>query len=497
MKRSTRRLIITLALAFAALAGCSRRGAPSGTGTKEDVGMELSTPSERELVIAPGRHFKVSGKFTGEVPDDAVLRVSLCDMSGKELRYAETDRKGTDRTAPSLLGDRMTILVPGSVFSDVAFTAPELAVRDPEDPEASFRDATVKCVYTDDTFYALIVSATDTEHGLFEDDGFNLTGPDGQPYSAFPEGRYTVRAVLSSADGETLAEASEEITVGFKSGTIIHEITNPAVIEKGGMELLNAFAEKEDLTMLCDLLPCMFGPFYQMTFLPMSVSCETPEYLHGRIAMILYGNWDMSPSNGLELAKYLQAEHTVNDPRKAEFYFFSLGEPSIAGERAEIVKLGEDEMIHICRVDAVSEDAKDGIFLTGEEQILSSDTDSSDGWTAGDGAFAVAGVLRPYQLKDEEIVPDEEMSGFYHLLNGADRLVYTFTAVDGSHEFTVEKPAGVSRAVSSGDAPGMKALYEFYSVFLQGHLRKGPFIRSAYRQLTETAKRSPALPAAS
>ena len=450
-------------------AGCS---GPFASGTDGGVKISITAPSAAELVIAPGRHFKVAGVFEGTVPDDAVLRVSLIDGSGKEIRYACTDRKGTDRIVPGCIGGDTTVLVAGTEFSDVAFTAPELAVADSSDPQASAHDATVKCVYTDETFYALIVSATDTGHGLAEDDGYGFTAHDGEPYSALPEGRYAVRVVLSSSDGKEIASASEEIEIGFKAGTVIHEVTTSTAVGKGGKELLDSWAAEQDLTVLSDLLPGMFGPYYQMSTLQLSVSCESSEYLPGRIVMLVYGNWDMSASNGLELAKYLQLEHRTDDPLAAEYWLFSLGEPSLGGERARIVKFGEDERIHICRVDRIADETQDGIFMIGEEQILGSDTDPSDGWTAGEGAFAVFGVMKPYQLKDDEIVPEEGMYGFYRLTNGADTLVYTFSASDGSDEFSVTKSTGVSR-IGKDDEYFGPAVYEFYSVFPRGTLREG------------------------
>lgn len=464
-------VIVTVILALLLpAAGCT--GGSSRTGTRDGVSIEITAPSGGELVIAPGRHFKVSGKFTGSIPDDAVVRVSLLDESGNEIRYAQADRKGTGSVVPSCIGGDIIELIGGYDFEDLAFTAPELVVADPDDPGASAHDATVKCVYTDETFYALIVSATDTGHGLTEDDGCGLTDHGGEPYSAFPEGRYVVRVQLFSADGEELASASEEIEIGRKSGTVIHEVTTSTAIEKGGMELLLSWAAREDLTVLGDLLPGMYGPYYQMTTLQMSVACESSEYLPGRIMMLVYGNWEMSASNGLEIAKYLQLEHNTDNPDIAEYYLFSLGEPSFAGEMSGIVKFGEDERIHICRIDRVDGAAEDGVFLTDEEQILGSDTDPSDGWTTGEGAFAVFGVMRPYQLKDEEIVPVENMYGFYRMLNGADTLVYTFTASDGSDVFSIRKPVGVSRIGREEEYFG-PALYEFYSVFPAGTLKDG------------------------
>ena len=113
----------------------------------------------------------------------------------------------------------------------------------------------------------------------------------------------------------------------------------------------------------------------------------------------------------------------------------------------------------------------DGSFLTTEEQVLGSDTNASDGWQAENGAFAIAGVLKPYQLQDDEIEPDE-LYGFYRFLNGADALEYTFTPVDGSDAFSIKKDVGVRR-IDSPDGETKPAVYEFYNVFPADTLKAG------------------------
>lgn len=150
-------------------------------------------------------------------------------------------------------------------FSEVAYTSPELAVADKKDPYTSAQDATVKCVYTDNDFYALIVSATDPEHGLADMDGYELVDHKGRPYDALPEGKYQIQVTLSYADGKELAFASKEMEIGRKSGTVIHEITTETAIKNVGMDLLTAWASDENLTILGDFLPGFFGPYYQMS----------------------------------------------------------------------------------------------------------------------------------------------------------------------------------------------------------------------------------------
>lgn len=465
-KRNTVRAAVILCVAVALFFVLTGSG-----NDHEAAKIVINAPSAGESVIAPGRHFKVSGSLSGMIPDDATLRVALLDADGNELRYAAADQKGTGRVIPSVAGGDIAVFVENTDFSDVAYTAPEFAVADTDDPEASAHDATVKCVYTDEDFYALIVSATDPEHGLAEADGFELVDHEGRPYEALPEGKYTVQVVMSSADGKELASSSEEFEIGRTDGTIIHEITTLTAIEKGGMDLLSAWAADENLTILVDLLPGFFGPEYQMSILPMSVSCETAEYLPGRIKMLVYGNTSISASYGLEVARYLQLEHNVENPDIAEYYVFDLGEPSLAGEQARIIKLDDDENIHICRIDHVMDETEDGVFLTSEEQLLGSDTDPSDGWKAENGAFAVAGAMKPYQLKDDELVPSD-FYGFYQFLNGADSLVYQFTPADGSDAFSIQKDVGVRRIDQPGDA-SEPALYEFYNVFPENTLQAG------------------------
>ncbi|MCR5793903.1 MAG: hypothetical protein K6G61_00975 [Solobacterium sp.] len=453
-------------------ASCSAGPSGSAGSGEQEIKIGITAPSAIERTIAPGRHFKAAGVLDGDVPDDAVLKVALLDEAGKEVRFAASPQKGTDRVVTGSVGGEITDFEGETGFSEIAYTAPELVVADTEDPGASAHDATVKFVYTDTTFYALIVSATDTAHGLAEPDGYELTDHEGKPYDALPEGKYTVQVTLSSADGKELASASEEIAIGWTNGTVIHEMTNMNVFQKGGKDLLISWAQEEDLTVIDDLLPGFFDPFYQMSTMPMSVCCETAEYLPGTIHMLVYGNSSGSASYALEVAKYLQLEHRTEDPAFAKYYMFDLGEPSFAGKQAVITAFGEDENIHICRIDHVREETQDGVFLNTEEHVLGSDTDPSDGWTVPEGTFAVAGVMKPYQLQDDELVPDEEVCGFYTFSNGADSLIYTFVPSDGSEPFTITKAAGVSR-IDTPDEQQDPALYEFYNVFPEDTLQAG------------------------
>ena len=467
-------VILVLMLTACSVGGDSPASEVDTEGASgQSVNLTIDAPSASELVIAPGRHFKVSGSLDGDVPNDAIMKVALLDSSGREVRFAATDSKGTDRVTTSWYKGTITTLQPDTDFAEIAYTAPELAVADADAPEASAHDATVKCVYTDETFYALITAATDPDHGLVCEDGYNLVDHDGSPYDALPEGKYTIEATLMDAGGDTLASDSKDIVIGKKDGTVIHEITTQTAVDKGGMDLLSKWAEAENTTILGDLLPGMFGPYYQMTTMQMSVGAETAEYLPGAIEILVYGNTADSTSYCLEVAQYLHLQHNTENPDVASYYAFDLGEPRFSGKQAQIVAFDKSDDIRICRVDIVSDETQDGVFLTTEEQVLGYDADASDGFTVSeDKAFAVAGVMKPYQLQDDELVPDEQIFGYYNYLNGPQTLMYMFVPVGGGEVFNVNKTVGLSRIDSLTDDLN-PAVYEFYSVFPAGTLQAG------------------------
>ena len=174
---------------------------------EQRVKVIITAPSEVGLVIAPGRHFKVSGTLEGDVPGDATMKVALLDADGREVRFAATNAKGTDRVDTSWYNGEITELTDGTDFTEIAYTAPELVVADVNAPEASAHDATVKCVYTDNSFSALITSATDPAHGLFVDDGYGLVDHDRNPYDALPEGAYSIVTTLMDKDGNAVVTA--------------------------------------------------------------------------------------------------------------------------------------------------------------------------------------------------------------------------------------------------------------------------------------------------
>ena len=65
------------------LAAC---GSGSSSNEQNGVQIKINTPSAGESVIAPGRHFKVSGSLSGQIPDDAVFKEIGRDTSELQSR---------------------------------------------------------------------------------------------------------------------------------------------------------------------------------------------------------------------------------------------------------------------------------------------------------------------------------------------------------------------------------------------------------------------------
>ena len=60
-----------------------------------DYSLTIKIPSGDEPLIEYGRHFNVQGRIIhkDDLPEDAVLNVSLIDEAGRVIRYARQTRK--------------------------------------------------------------------------------------------------------------------------------------------------------------------------------------------------------------------------------------------------------------------------------------------------------------------------------------------------------------------------------------------------------------------
>lgn len=126
---------------------------------------------------------------------------------------------------------------------------------------------------------------------------------------------------------------------------------------------------------------------------------------------------------------FVEKYFNIDDPERFTACYYDIGEPSLqVGERAldgRIVKAESGDKLCLCRAD-LSKNAEEGVLDFNSAQIASTDTDFSDGISraaAEDCILAVAGVVVPRQLQDEDILfdPANNRTG---LLNRVEKVVY-------------------------------------------------------------------------
>ena len=440
----------------------------------DHVRIQIDAPSEYETTIAYGRSFKVCGTLSGMIPDDATVTVSLKDESGTEVRSASASRKGTAYVNDEWYDGEWYYTVSGAAFSDaIKYTAPELVVEDNDCPEASGHNATIKCVYTDETFYALIVSATDVEHGSVLDDSFHFTDADGNPYTALPEGGYTVCVTIQNAKGELLAESEKAIRIGSSDGVSVFRFGSGESYDR-----IVAFCHENGYRCQMDLLPGIYGETFDMGSPVLSWASEYAEYSASKIVVFNYNLVTSSTAYRWEMGAFLQDQKLLEQPDRVIVYCYDIGESSVNGVEGNLVRVDLDDRVTVCRVDTVSEAAQTGVYVTTGEQVLATDTDASDGYQVQAGTrFAVMGVITPYLLDDGDIVPDEEVSYAYCYLNGCATWEYTFTAENETVTFRQDNClARVSEPLRDGtsDLSSLaRTELEFYHVFETDRLTSG------------------------
>lgn len=430
--------------------------------------LQVSITSQNESV-APGRHFKVVCSLKGDVPDDAIVKVSLIDPKGEEIRFAQASEKGTGNVHKELNKGIWFDRRGGAVdFETIKDTAPELVAY--EGIPESFTDATIKCIYTDDKIHALIVAGTDKEHGLIQNDNMGYLDEKGNAYDAFPEGEYSLRVSVSSKKGDLLAEDEKQFSVRKSSGTAIYRM-----IGADSFAVIKKFFNAKDIKCLRELLPEAYGNS-DILSASIAASCEEAEYLSGEIATLIYANIASSVSSRFEIPSYLYKTGYIDDPERSSFYYYSTGEPWFDGIESDIVKFEDDETLRVYRSDIVRESCKDGIYYMDGSEKLDSDIDESDGFSVRPGeAFALTGALRPFRLMDSEmeLLQGDGIFNIYKYLNTYSKIRYTFAQEkDNGEKIVIEKPCGLDRIDENGKGTEV-GMFEFYNVFDKDLLSKG------------------------
>ena len=172
----------------------------------------IDNPTGKYPLIDDRRDFDVQGSLSGPVEDEMTLFVGLY-REGRLVRHVCQNRMHDERLwlkHPDLISYQEE-LDPGKRRL-LSYGFPELQVKDIEDPEASFHDATIKCFYDEKGFKALIVSASDVAHGRILESGVDLRDENGEATrlsGLYPVGEgagYAGGIVSAAVDGLKAAE---------------------------------------------------------------------------------------------------------------------------------------------------------------------------------------------------------------------------------------------------------------------------------------------------
>ena len=397
------------------------------------------------------------------LPCDARLTVRLQNDRGQTLRQVTCDRKHglplyTEHPQFTRYADGLDPNLQG--LKDFGF--PELAVQDEKDPYASLRNATLKCCYSDDRFKAVIVTATDTSHGLIFDDGIGFLDENGKPYTALPRGEYTVTVTLSAANVDPIATVSKPITVGDLPNQALCRF-NPASHKARMVEWCRQIGCSISTDILPGYLDSYLGKwYYHMGLLPMYRACDIALYANARIHAFLYLIDPTSTSYETELA-YLQERGVIEKPSRLIFYHYDIGEAVLQKDppreqTARILPFEKDEFLSVCRMDVVNERARENLFDLNGNTVKEFQTDLSRLTVRAGETVALMGVVRPWQLDPEDFLKRPDNT--YEIANRVDSIHYTFT--DGETEERHTRSLMLERI--DGDSIG-RSVYEFYNLF--------------------------------
>ncbi len=463
-------MILALVLAIN-MTGCATSTDTSPEPQKEDTGITITAPSDENGPVTPGHGFFISGTILGDkaLSEGTSLRVSVLDKDGKEVRYAASSHKDEDiidRFAEAFFYYADDI---DPKRSDVhAKEFPCLIVEDAEHPEASLKNANIKCFFSDESFNAFIPYATDKAHGLLIDDGIGYVDEAGNVYDALPEGDYTASAVLTDSNGQVIASAQKKFSIEPAKNTILCRFHPDEHYEN-----MKAFAAENKLSMNIDYLP---GYYKDQNgndkggLRAMFIGGDAALYNGSHINMFEYLASPTSSSLTIELP-FIEKYYNIDDPNIFTTYYYDIGEPSIsAGKdtiKGKIVSAEAGDKLILCRAD-LSDNGAEGKLVLNDTHIIQTDTDLSDGVSfsvTDSGELALAGLAVPYQLKDDEILfdPAKNKTG---LLNRMDKLVYLVW--DGNETKKYEKPVTLTRTFADGSE--YDSIMEFYHVFTKSEI---------------------------
>ena len=429
------------------------------------ISLKITNPSGDYPEIHFRRHFRVDGKITSsdDLPDDLVLSVTLFDHENRPVRKVCSFRKNDLRA--DVFNKGLTCysdqLDPGRKKMQ-EFGFPEIMVDDTEHPEQSVRKASIKCFYSDRNFKSVIASGSDTEHGMVFDDGIGFLDDNSKPYEVLPKGEYKICVSLCTKEGTELAKDEKNIIICSNKKQIICRF-NP----DSHHDNMIRWSEESGIPIINDLVPGYLSPylgkwFYHMGLLKMYRANDISMYVSSEVHMFVYLTDPSSTSYETELA-FLETLERVEDPQYFSAYCYDIGEADggkkgFFERKGKIIRFEENEFMKLCRVDTVSDEAKENVFFIDFRNVMKTAFfDEKIVLTAGT-KVAFTGVVRPMQFDKSGYVlkPDNT----YCIENEIDFLRYTFRY--NKKTFSEDRRLLMERV---DDEPIGSSVYEFYNIF--------------------------------
>lgn len=417
--------------------------------------------------VEAGLHMYVKGKFSSkeEIPNDASLCIELLNAKGEILRHVYQSTKNSEN---------MWLYYPGLKYYDEEtdplrkelkeFGWPEIMVEDINNPEASFRNATIKCWYSDNEYKAMFIYASDENHGLAFNDTIGFLDENGKEYDALKEGKYIVSITLKDADGTVLGKQEKEFEIGHYSDKVAVRFSPSA-----HMKLVMKWAKDLGYKDLGSAIPGYIEPMnnhghpYDMGIIPFNRSGNLTFYTTGKIHWFDYNITSICSSYLIEHG-VVQAMGDIDDPNRFEAHHYDIGEYSIKNEsgineEGKIVSFKNNDILDICRIDIVDDNAQENTYYLDARDIK--DVKHIDDEIIIDGnKFAIMGVFAPFQLAKDEIIFDSTNNS-YSFTNRIEKVLYHFTDEKGK-TIEIERNVGLSRY---GQKLLGTSIFEFYNLF--------------------------------
>ncbi|MDO4940913.1 MAG: hypothetical protein Q4E33_04395 [Erysipelotrichaceae bacterium] len=419
-----------------------------------NIKINITIPSINEKTICPRRHFNVQGTIEGNIPKNSKFKVELFDENNNLVRYAYSNRINNPNTFyghPDLIKYQESEDPKYKKLKEFGF--PELIVDDINNPYDSLRNANIKCYFTESIFKALIVSASDVDHGAIFADGINYLDENGKPYNYLQEGNYLIVCSLFDEIDNVLASVETSITIAPKDNLLLCRF-NP----KAHKENMCRWSKENNLTIINDTIPGYLESYtgnwyYHLGLLKMYRSNDITTYYSGKVHMFIYCIDESSTSYATELA-YLQSKNALNEKDRINYYYYDIGEALVGNKKGIIKQFDDDDYIKICRVDIVNDLARENIFNLNEESMINTITDLDD-IHINANRIAISGVIKPVQLNPKEFILKSDNT--YEIKNKICKLKYTIL------DKIIERKIGYQRIIDG--IIQEPSVFEFYNVF--------------------------------